>query len=77
MVGNGTYNAQGLEPGLLSGVVYAISTAIGFALALVLFAGVREHLELMDIPKGMKGMPIALVTAGIMALAFIGFSGMV
>lgn len=77
MVGNGTYNAQGLEPGLLSGVVYAISTAIGFALALVLFAGVREHLELMDVPKGMKGMPIALVTAGIMALAFIGFSGMV
>ncbi len=77
MVGNGTYNAQGLEPGLLSGVVYAISTAIGFALALVLFAGVREHLELMDIPKGMKGMPIALVTAGIMALAFIGFSGLV
>ena len=70
-------DAQGLEPGLLSGVVYAISTAIGFALALVLFAGVREHLELMDIPKGMKGMPIALVTAGIMALAFIGFSGMV
>jgi electron transport complex protein RnfA len=77
MVGNGTYNAQGLEPGLLSGVVYAIATAIGFALALVLFAGVREHLELMDVPKGMKGMPIALVTAGIMALAFIGFSGMV
>lgn len=77
MVGNGTYNAQGLEPGLLSGVVYAIATAIGFALALVLFAGVREHLELMDVPKGMKGMPIALISAGIMALAFIGFSGLV
>ncbi|MCQ2203643.1 MAG: electron transport complex protein RnfA [Bacteroidales bacterium] len=77
MVGDGTYNAMGLEPTLLSGVVYAIATAIGFALALILFAGVREHLELMDIPEGMKGMPIALIVAGIMALAFIGFSGLV
>lgn len=78
MVGDGTYNLQGLpEATLLSGVVYAIATAIGFALALILFAGVREHLELMDIPEGMKGMPIALIVAGIMALAFIGFSGLV
>ncbi len=78
VVGNGTYNLQGLEePTLLSGVVYAIATAIGFALALILFAGVREHLELMDVPKAMKGMPIALITAGIMAMAFIGFSGLV
>ncbi len=77
MVGDGTYNAMGLEPSLLSGVVYAISTAVGFALALILFAGVREHLELMDVPEGMKGMPIALVVAGIMSLAFIGFSGLV
>ena len=77
LVGDGTYNIQGLEePTLLSGVVYAIATAIGFALALILFAGVREHLELMDIPEGMKGMPIALVVAGIMSLAFIGFSGL-
>ena len=77
LVGDGTYNAMGLEHTLLSGVVYAIATAVGFALALVLFAGVREHLELMDVPEGMKGMPIALVVAGIMSLAFIGFSGMV
>ena len=77
MVGDGTYNAFGLETGLLSGVVYAIATALGFALALILFAGVREHLELMDVPEAMKGMPIALITAGIMALAFIGFSGLV
>lgn len=77
MVGDGTYNAMGLEPNLLSGVVYAIATAIGFALALILFAGVREHLELMDIPEAMKGMPIALIVAGIMALAFIGFAGLV
>lgn len=78
MVGDGTYNLQGLEEAtLLSGVVYAIATAIGFALALILFAGVREHLELMDVPKAMKGIPIALITAGIMAMAFIGFSGLV
>ncbi|MCQ2227382.1 MAG: electron transport complex protein RnfA [Bacteroidales bacterium] len=77
MVGDGTYSTFGIEPGLLSGVVYAIATAIGFALALVIFAGVREHLELMDVPEGMKGMPIALIVAGIMALAFIGFSGLV
>ncbi len=77
-VGDGTYNLQGLEePTLLSGVVYAIATALGFALALILFAGVREHLELMNVPKPMKGIPIALITAGIMAMAFIGFSGLV
>ncbi len=45
----------------------------GFALALILFAGLREHLELMDVPKGMRGMPIALAVAGILSLAFIGF----
>lgn len=77
MVGDGSYNAQGVEVGLLSGVVYAIATAIGFALALILFAGLREHLELMDVPKPLQGMPIALITAGIMAMAFIGFSGLV
>lgn len=78
IVGNGTYNLQGLEePTLLSGVVYAIATAIGFALALILFAGIREHLEIMEVPKAMKGTPIALITAGLMALAFIGFSGLV
>lgn len=78
LVGDGTYNTCGLEePTLLSGVVYAVATAIGFALALILFAGVREHLELMDVPEAMKGMPIALIVAGIMALAFIGFSGLV
>lgn len=77
LVANGTYNAQGLEPSLLSGVVYAIATAIGFALALVLFAGLREQMSLAKIPKGMAGMPIALVTAGLLALAFMGFAGLV
>lgn len=75
LVANGTYATQGLEPNLLTGVVYAISTAIGFALALVVFAGIREHLAMMNIPKGMQGMSIALVTAGIIAMAFMGFSG--
>mgnify|MGYP003595774501 CR=1 FL=1 len=46
-------------------------------LALVIFAGIREQLELMNIPKGLKGTPIALITAGILAMAFMGFSGMV
>ena len=75
LVANGTYATQGLEPNLLTGVVFAISTAIGFALALVVFAGIREQLSMMDIPKGMQGMSIALVTAGLLAMAFMGFSG--
>ena len=75
LVANGTYATQGLEPSLLTGVVFAISTAIGFALALVVFAGIREQLALMDVPKGMQGMSIALVTAGLLAMAFMGFSG--
>ena len=59
---------------LLTGVVYAFSTALGFALAMVLFAGIREQLSLVNIPKGMQGMAIALVTAGLLAMAFMGFS---
>ena len=58
-------------------VVFATATAIGFSLALVLFAGLRERLEMEDIPAAMKGMPIALLTAGILAMAFMGFSGLV
>ena len=65
------------EFNLMEGVVYAISTAIGFGLALVIFAGLREHLDLMNVPKGLKGTPIALITAGILAMAFMGFSGIV
>jgi len=75
LVANGTYASQGLEPTLLTGVVYAVSTAFGFGLALVVFAGIREHLSMMNIPKGMQGMSIALVTAGLLAMAFMGFSG--
>ena len=62
---------------LLTGVVYAFSTAIGFGLALVLFAGLREQMSLVKIPEGMKGTPIALITAGLLAMAFMGFSGVV
>lgn len=75
LVANGTYASQGLEPNLLTGVVFAVSTAIGFALALVVFAGIREHLSMMNVPKGVQGMSIALVTAGLLAMAFMGFSG--
>ncbi|NLA81146.1 MAG: electron transport complex subunit RsxA [Chloroflexi bacterium] len=60
---------------LLESVVYAIATAIGFALALIIFSGIREQLSLTKMPKAMGGIPIALITAGIMAMAFMGFSG--
>lgn len=62
---------------LIEGVVFSISTSIGFGLALIIFAGIREHLDLMNVPKGLKGTPIALITAGILAMAFMGFSGLV
>jgi electron transport complex protein RnfA len=65
------------EYNLLEGVIYAASTAIGFGLALIILAGIREQLELADIPKGMKGVPVSLVIAGILALAFMGFTGIV
>ena len=62
---------------LLESIIYAASIAIGFTLALVICAGIREQLELTGTPKGMKGVPIALVTAGILAMAFMGFSNLV
>lgn len=65
------------EFNLLQSIVYAISTAIGFALALVIFAGIREQIAMTRIPDGMKGTPIALITAGLLAMAFMGFSGIV
>ncbi len=61
----------------MEGVVYAISNAIGFGLALTIFAGIREQMDLQNVPKGLKGTPIALITAGILAMAFMGFSGLV
>jgi Na+-translocating ferredoxin:NAD+ oxidoreductase subunit A len=62
---------------LIHGVVFAASIAVGFGFALTIFAGIREQLELADIPKGMRGVPISLITAGILAMAFMGFSGLV
>ena len=62
---------------LLESVVFGAATAIGFGLALVIMAGIREQLDLVDVPKGMKGVPVSLVTAGILALAFMGFTGIV
>ena len=61
---------------LLESLVYAFSTAIGFAVSLVVFAGIREQLALVKIPKGMQGMSIVLVTAALLALSFMGFSGL-
>ncbi|MBQ6957252.1 MAG: RnfABCDGE type electron transport complex subunit A [Bacteroidales bacterium] len=63
--------------GLGQAVLFAIASAIGYGIALILFAGIREQLELSNVPKVFKGVPIALLTAGIMALAFMGFSGLV
>ena len=62
---------------LAQSVVYAIASALGFGLAMTLFAGLREQLDLNNVPKAMKGNPIALITAGILAMAFMGFSGLV
>lgn len=60
---------------LLESVVFAIANAIGFGIAIVVFSGIREQLELQNVPKAMKGVPIAFVVAGLLALAFLGFSG--
>ena len=62
---------------LVEGVVFAISHAVGFGIALITFAGLREHLDLVDLPEGMKGTPAALLVAGLLSLAFMGFAGIV
>ncbi len=78
MVANGTNKLPGaLDHNLLTGTLFAFATAIGFSLALILFAGIREQLALSKVPKAMQGTPIALLTAGLLAMAFMGFSGVV
>lgn len=62
---------------ILDSVLYAVSCALGFMLAITIFAGLREQLELVEVPKGMQGVPIALIMAGILALAFMGFANLV
>ena len=58
-------------------VVFAFATSLGFGLAMILFAGLREQIALNKVPKPFRGIPIALVTASILAMAFMGFSGLV
>ncbi|MBZ4643892.1 electron transport complex subunit RsxA [Deferribacterales bacterium Es71-Z0220] len=58
-------------------LVFTIGSSIGFGLALILFAGIRERVDLSDVPKYFRGLPVAFITAGILALAFMGFSGLV
>jgi electron transport complex protein RnfA len=78
LVANGTSKLPvGADHNLLTGTLFALATAIGFALALVLFAGLREQLAMNKVPKAMQGTPIALLTAGLLAMAFMGFSGVV
>lgn len=72
-----TFGDQAHMLNLGEAVVYALATSIGYGLAMILFAGLREHLALNDVPKSFKGLPIALITVSIMAMAFLGFSGMV
>lgn len=62
---------------LVESVVYSSATAVGFTLALVLMAGIREHMELMGVPKGMRGFPLTLIIAGLLSMAFMGFAGLV
>ncbi|MBN2787222.1 MAG: electron transport complex subunit RsxA [Paludibacteraceae bacterium] len=62
--------------GLMESTVFAIANAIGFGLALIIFSGIREQLEFSDVPEYMKGAPLALIVAGILALAFMGFAAL-
>ncbi len=64
------------EYNFINSTIYGFFGGLGFTLAIVLFAGVRERLELSDIPEFLKGFPISLITAGLIAMAFLGFSGM-
>jgi electron transport complex protein RnfA len=61
---------------ILTGIVNGFATALGFAIAIVILAGIREKIEFNDIPQPFRGMPIVLITAGLMAIAFCGFSGL-
>ena len=72
-----TFGAESHMLNLGQAIVYALATSVGYGLAMVLFAGLREHLALNEVPKSFKGLPIALITVGILALAFLGFSGIV
>lgn len=64
------------EYGIFTGIVNGFATALGFTISIVILAGIREKMEYNDIPESFKGMPIVLLTAGLMAIAFCGFSGL-
>lgn len=72
-----TFGGEAHMLNLGESVVYAFATSLGFGLAMVLFAGLRETLALNNVPKAFKGIPVALLTASILAMAFMGFSGLV
>lgn len=76
-VQNGYYDNMSTGIGLLTGVVNGFATAVGFLVSIVLMAGIREKIEYNDITESFKGTPIVLVTAGLMAIAFFGFSGLI
>ena len=65
------------EYNFIESVVFGLGAGVGFTLALVIMSGIREELELADVPKGFQGAPITLIVAGILALAFMGFAGMI
>ncbi len=67
--------AMNKDFGLMESTVFAFANAVGFGIAIILFSGMREHLDLVKVPEGMKGVPISLVVAGLLALAFMGFAG--
>jgi electron transport complex protein RnfA len=68
---------QEKEINLINSTLFAMFSAMGFALAIIIFAGIREQMDLVDVPKGVKGIPIAMITAGILAMAFMGFANLV
>jgi len=71
------FEKLGFGPGLLRATLYGFCAGLGFMLAMVLMSGIREKLELAPVPKALKGVPVAFITTSCMALAFLGFSGMV
>ncbi len=80
MVVTNEFSYGGSEPHVLNlpeSIVFAFATSLGFGLAMILFAGLREQIALNKVPKAFRGIPIALVTASILAMAFMGFSGLV
>lgn len=72
-----TFGGEAHMLNFVESIVYAFATSLGFGLAMVLFAGLRESLALCNVPKAFKGVPVALITASILAMAFMGFSGLV